>query len=258
MEAVPMNGSWDQSISSYQSPIGNPRKPHHYPFYSISNPTENNNYFPIPSHFQTTVGFLQPPAPAPPPFLSHSYPPYSSQPPLLPLPASAPLRRAPSRSFSGPPSSNKKPNNNSRIIKDSNSLNSKKTSKPLPKKFSEQSSISKSLSTVSSANNFHKEQPKNVPKVLPLISSSGSRSTNTNPNNCNNSSRFSPDKESGGNRSPHNVAMFSGSAAFTISSPPPSSLPLPSFSLRPKLSCNAEAADTGSATDDLRRLLQLR
>lgn len=47
----------------------------------------------------------------------------------------------------------------------------------------------------------------------------------------------------------------------TTISPPPSSLPLPTFSLRPKqLSCNAEAAtgvDTG-ATDNLRRLLRLR
>lgn len=43
-------------------------------------------------------------------------------------------------------------------------------------------------------------------------------------------------------------------------SPPPSSLPLPTFSLRPKVGCNAEAApgiDAG-ATDNLRRLLRLR
>ncbi|KAL4272488.1 hypothetical protein GQ457_13G019470 [Hibiscus cannabinus] len=39
---------------------------------------------------------------------------------------------------------------------------------------------------------------------------------------------------------------------FTLS-PPPSSLPLPSFSLRPKLSCNAEAA----SADDVRRILRL-
>ncbi|XP_060199851.1 uncharacterized protein LOC132628134 [Lycium barbarum] len=47
--------------------------------------------------------------------------------------------------------------------------------------------------------------------------------------------------------------------AFTTISPPPSSLPLPTFSLRPKLSCNAEASagvDAG-ATDNLRRLLRL-
>ncbi|GMI78561.1 hypothetical protein HRI_001525400 [Hibiscus trionum] len=45
---------------------------------------------------------------------------------------------------------------------------------------------------------------------------------------------------------------------FTLS-PPPSSLPLPSFSLRPKLSCNAEAAsgDDGGATHNLRRVLRL-
>lgn len=53
--------------------------------------------------------------------------------------------------------------------------------------------------------------------------------------------------------------IFSGSAVFTVS-PPPSSLPLPTFSMRPKLSCMAEVAagvDAG-ATDDLRRLLRLR
>ncbi|MCD7457260.1 hypothetical protein HAX54_034649 [Datura stramonium] len=53
---------------------------------------------------------------------------------------------------------------------------------------------------------------------------------------------------------------FSSSVVFTTVSPPPSSLPLPTFSLRPKLSCNAEASagvDAG-ATDNLRRLLRLR
>lgn len=50
---------------------------------------------------------------------------------------------------------------------------------------------------------------------------------------------------------------FSGSI-FSLS-PPPSSLPLPKFSLRPKSRCNAEAGgvDNG-ATDDLRRLLRLQ
>lgn len=50
---------------------------------------------------------------------------------------------------------------------------------------------------------------------------------------------------------------FSGSV-FSLA-PPPSSLPLPKFSLRPKLSCNVEASagiDAG-ATDNLRRLLRL-
>lgn len=51
---------------------------------------------------------------------------------------------------------------------------------------------------------------------------------------------------------------FSGSA-FNVS-PPPSSVPLPNFSLMRKLNCNVEAAagiDAG-ATDNLRRLLRLR
>jgi|UniRef100_A0A2N9FQW5 hypothetical protein len=50
---------------------------------------------------------------------------------------------------------------------------------------------------------------------------------------------------------------FSG-AVFSLA-PPPSSLPLPKFSLRPKLSCKVEASagiDAG-ATDNLRRLLRL-
>lgn len=48
---------------------------------------------------------------------------------------------------------------------------------------------------------------------------------------------------------------------FAVISPPPSSLPLPKFSLRPaKLNCNVEAAgadDGAAAADDLRRLLRL-
>ncbi|KAL4559618.1 hypothetical protein LXL04_031761 [Taraxacum kok-saghyz] len=58
------------------------------------------------------------------------------------------------------------------------------------------------------------------------------------------------------------ISRFSGSVVFTPS-PPPSSLPLPTFFLRPKLSYNAEVAAAGSgidagATDSLRRLLRLR
>ncbi|KAA0063295.1 uncharacterized protein E6C27_scaffold205G001180 [Cucumis melo var. makuwa] len=49
---------------------------------------------------------------------------------------------------------------------------------------------------------------------------------------------------------------------FAIISPPPSSLPLPKFSMRPAkaLKCNVEAAgadDGAAAADDLRRLLRL-
>ncbi|XP_057470371.1 uncharacterized protein LOC130759237 [Actinidia eriantha] len=55
-----------------------------------------------------------------------------------------------------------------------------------------------------------------------------------------------------------NYGDMESSGVFTLS-PPPSSLPLPTFSLRPKLSCNAEVAgiDAG-ATDNLRRILRLR
>jgi len=58
-----------------------------------------------------------------------------------------------------------------------------------------------------------------------------------------------------------NMDVFSESV-FNLA-PPPSSLPLPKFSLRSKLSCNTEAAAAGGfvddgATNNLRRLLRLR
>lgn len=47
--------------------------------------------------------------------------------------------------------------------------------------------------------------------------------------------------------------------AILLLSPPPSSLPIPKFSIKPKLRCNAEAAGkTDLATDNIRRVLQLR
>lgn len=47
--------------------------------------------------------------------------------------------------------------------------------------------------------------------------------------------------------------------AIMLLSPPPCSLPMPRFSIKPKLSCNAEAAGkTDVATDNIRRVLQLR
>ncbi|KAK4390812.1 hypothetical protein Sango_2144500 [Sesamum angolense] len=98
-----------------------------------------------------------------------------------------------------------------------------------------------------------RELAKDVRKVLPLISSSsGNVYPSKNGNNCiSNANSLSSAK----GVEDH---MFSGSVVFTIS-PPPSSLPLPTFSLRPKLSCKAEAAgiDTG-ATDNLRRLLRIQ
>lgn len=46
--------------------------------------------------------------------------------------------------------------------------------------------------------------------------------------------------------------------AILLLSPPPSSLPMPKFSIKSKLRCNAEAAGkTDVATDNIRRVLQL-
>lgn len=61
---------------------------------------------------------------------------------------------------------------------------------------------------------------------------------------------------------PETDEKFTAPSVFNLISPPPSSLPLPKFTMRQtKLSCNAEAAaaevDTG-ATDNLCRLLKLR
>ncbi|CAL0333197.1 unnamed protein product [Lupinus luteus] len=55
-----------------------------------------------------------------------------------------------------------------------------------------------------------------------------------------------------------NMDLFSEDLVFNLS-PPPSSLPLPNFSVKSKFSCNKETStsiDTG-ATDHLRRLLRL-
>ncbi|XP_010459688.1 PREDICTED: uncharacterized protein LOC104740703 [Camelina sativa] len=47
--------------------------------------------------------------------------------------------------------------------------------------------------------------------------------------------------------------------AIMLLSPPPSSLPMPRFSIKPKLRCNVEAAGKNEvATDNIRRVLQLR
>lgn len=47
--------------------------------------------------------------------------------------------------------------------------------------------------------------------------------------------------------------------AIMLLSPPPSSLPMPRFSIKPKLRCNVEAAGKNDvATDNIRRVLQLR
>ncbi|KAL3639045.1 hypothetical protein CASFOL_016952 [Castilleja foliolosa] len=215
MEALILRGSsMDKSISPHKPQIRNPRKIH--PF--ISNHSENLS----PPNLNT-VGLLQPP----PPFLSHSYPPYLlQQPPLLPLPA-AKHRLSPVAA--------KNPNGGNNRKGDT-SLTPPKKSKA-PKKLAEKSSER----VIGSPTPGHlKPDPKdlsnNVARVVinkPFVSSNMFDDAN------------------------NQVALFSGSAMFTIS-PPPSSLPLPTFSLRPKISCRAAAGIDDGATDDLRRLLRLR
>lgn len=89
--------------------------------------------------------------------------------------------------------------------------------------------------------------PKHIPVV---IACSSSRSTTGN-----------------GFDNENDIGMFSNSVFNTVSSPPPSSLPLPKFCMRSKLNCNAVTGDGGGgggddgdagATHDLRRILRLQ
>ncbi|KAJ7966888.1 splicing factor, proline- and glutamine-rich-like [Quillaja saponaria] len=190
-------------------------------------------------------GLLHPP----PHSLSFSYPQSASifnhqyhhsiqqQPPLLPLPIPIAHQSLLSRSrtLSCPPTTRKN------RAKD-HSLTPKK---PKPTKREEvkrdlksaTESISKFL--IVASNNRFGPDPNDLPKDFSVVSSTASIGKGF-------------EKVSG-----ENLDTFSGSV-FTLS-PPPSSLPLPKFSLRPKLGCNAEAGgiDAG-ATDNLRRLLRLR
>ncbi|KAL0325893.1 UNVERIFIED_CONTAM: hypothetical protein Sradi_5158600 [Sesamum radiatum] len=254
MEAVLLHGSLDQSISPYKSHIGT-AKNIQYPL--MSRPSGSF----LASDFQAGMALLQAP---PPPFLSRSYPPYSlqqpPQPPLLPLPTAGPHRSAGGRGLSCPPA-NKKPNSGNRTRdptltpkkSKSPTKSPKKEDKISPKKSSDCVNVVNSTTTTTPSGPDPRELAKDVRKVLPLISSSsGNVYTSKNGNNCtSNANSLSSAKGAEDH-------MFSGSVVFTIS-PPPSSLPLPTFSLRPKLSCKAEAAgiDTG-ATDNLRRLLRIQ
>lgn len=181
---------------------------------------------------------------ASPPFLSHSYPLFSlqqePQPPLLPLPAGNHQRRAPTRDISSPPN-NRKIHNSIRT-RDS-SLTPKKAKSA--KKENDISTTKKCSDSASVSPNPHLgpapiHLPKNGAKVSPFMILS-------NKNNSIRSQKQTVDQ----------CDKFSGSVTFAIS-PPPSSLPLPTFSLRPKLSCMVEAAGIDSrATDNLRRLLRI-
>ncbi|PON73403.1 hypothetical protein PanWU01x14_059070 [Parasponia andersonii] len=167
----------------------------------------------------------------PPPSLSFSYTPSSSasllhnpyqrqqNPPLLPLPV--PLSSpAINRGLSCPPTTRK----TNRPARDHSATPRKPKSKPVGKLKSE--------SMVIASTNRLGPDPNDLPKALITSKSVCSALV-------------------------EDLDKFSGSV-FSLA-PPPSSLPLPRFSMRPKLSCNAEAAgiDAG-ATDNLRRLLRLR
>ncbi|KAH0990622.1 hypothetical protein GBA52_002105 [Prunus armeniaca] len=245
-------------------------------------PRSSENLDPI--NYNIHGGLLQ----APPPSLSFSYNPPASlynkyryqqlqqvqrqqqqHPPLLPLPVpnrpphhhqSLPSLPSRTRGLSRPPPTRKA--NNAR----SQSLTPKKP-KSKPSKKEEAKQISDCLIIASSKKEEAKQisdcliiastnrlgpdpndLPKDVTKVLMTSSSSSSSSSSS----IGNMSDLSV-----GGVGVEDMDKFSGSI-FTLS-PPPSSLPLPRFSLQRRLSRNAEAAgiDAG-ATDNLRRLLRLR
>ncbi|XVE69709.1 hypothetical protein DITRI_Ditri10aG0012600 [Diplodiscus trichospermus] len=249
MDAVFMSSSAEKSFSPYKQLKNIPKRS-----YSganlVSSPSENL----APANIIHGGGGL---LFAPPPSLSFSYPPSAShlspfyqnhqqqQPPLLPLPtpnkplhSSLPCR---TRSLSSSPSNRKNNRTRDQSLTPKRSKSKQLTGKAEePKKDDQlkpteatktQAMISKPFDMASTANPLGPD-PNDLPKVLK-------------------SSYLAT-----GNAA-KDLDKFSGSV-FTLS-PPPSSLPLPKFSIRPKLSCNAEAAgvDAG-ATDNLRRLLRLR
>lgn len=188
-----------------------------------------------------------PPPPPPPPSLSSSYPLSASifshpfrqhhhqqQPPLLPLPAPITHQSLPSRArglISCPPSTRKTNKRRDQSLA---------PKKPKPSK---------------------REDPKqDLTKTRQAISEcliiASTKQLGPDPND------LPRDVSRVLGKTPGKVAIeeleeFSGTV-FSLA-PPPSSLPLPKFSLRPKLCFNAEATgiDAG-ATDSLRRLLRLR
>ncbi|XP_028766293.1 uncharacterized protein LOC114724150 [Neltuma alba] len=156
----------------------------------------------------------------------------NQQPPLLPLPISAlqqPLiSRSVSQGFSCPPP----PTRRNRIRDASLTPKISKQAKREEVKR-DLKSASRSISELLHVHQSNRlgPDPAYLPRYLPIVLTTASGE-----------GKFE---------------TFPGSV-FSLS-PPPSSLPLPKFSLRQKLSCNAGAAgvDAG-ATDDLRRLLRLR
>lgn len=239
----------DQSLSSYNH-IKNPNRNTRRHF--ISRSTEN--LAPIPNNtIQNGLLFSRPPSVFSWPSVKYVNP--QQQPPLLPLPIttkpyySSPL---PLARRTRPPSVSCSPTNrNLNKIPKKSKPSSSSSSSTSPKKEDSKRLDFKSIQTtvpkevpdcliVASINRLGPD-PNDLPKdVSRVLSSSASVAVNDVITNT-----VLADLE-----------KFSGTV-FTLS-PPPSSLPLPKFSLRPKLSCNAEASgiDAG-ATDNLRRLLRI-
>lgn len=234
----------DQSVSAYKQ-VRTPRKSNRA-FRS----TASENLVPT----NVRGGLLN----APPPSLSFSYPPSSSlvthhqycqfqqqqqkQPPLLPLPIPKPHHQSPpprNRDLSCPRRTNRARDHSITPKKSKSKLSSvsKVGEHPKQHKSAFQGLIVASTNPLGPEPN---DLPRDVSKVL-WSSSTGKGVTTTS---C--------------VHHVEDVEKFSGSV-FSLG-PPPSSLPLPKFSLRPKLSCNAEAtgAVDAGATDNLCRLLRLR
>lgn len=268
MEAVMMNSG------DYKHRIGNPKRNFGGNRALVSYPSDNMLLTSFLAGGYCGGGGLMH---MPPPSLSHSYPPalsvlgarqnlqhHRQQPPLLPLPLPHPMplkhqnmniSRTTSASNNNirlsSPRINKNVKNRGRdqSLTPKKSKTQKKDSKReegdlLPPATNEKKEAppAEKCSNESPINEMMGPDPKDLPKDV--ISRVFSSSIN---NSCDVTIP---------------VDKFSGSVVFTPS-PPPSSLPLPTFSLRPKLSCSAQAAVTGSgvdagATDSLRRLLRLR
>ncbi|MBA0836863.1 hypothetical protein Goarm_009055 [Gossypium armourianum] len=251
MEAIFISSSGERSFSPYKQLKNIPKRNIGANF--VSNPNENlAPTYTINGGGGGGGGVLF----APPPSLSFSYPPSGSllnpifyqqmqqrQPPLLPFPSpnKPPHSSLPSRTRSLSSSPSNRKNHRSR----DQSLTPKRSSSKqlIPGKIEDrpnkdhlkptEATKTKAISNspVTASVNPLGPDPSDLPKVLkPSYIATGSVAKD--------------------------LEKFSGSV-FTLS-PPPSSLPLPKFSLRPKLGCNAEAAefDVG-ATDNLRRLLRL-
>ncbi|CAK9148304.1 unnamed protein product [Ilex paraguariensis] len=244
MEAVLLRSSPDQLIS--------PNKQQH-----MRNSRRNSPPFiSRPSNFQR--GLLLPP----PPSLSYSFPPPASlsnhppqqQPPLLPLPISRPPHKGNnhrSRGLSCPPV-NRKTNNRSRdhshIPKKSKQFTASPKKEDPFKSMKMRTTVLSDCLIVASTNRLGPD-PKDLPQAVSRVFSFSSSSSASSTNNTDAAALTATEQLDN---------KFSGSVVLTVS-PPPSCLPLPTFSLRPKLSCSVEATgiDAG-ATNSLRRLLRLQ